>query len=125
MHIYLPIFFSIVLMHLLYDFHWQGDYVGIMKAKSNFILAIHSLTLAMLLVGVLALFDCSHLTLALIFLFVTHYFIDAFKCHSPEHLKNTDTMLMLDQAAHLITMIMVIKFCAPDHGVNFIFALLN
>ena len=46
MIVLLPI---LVLVHLLYDFHWQGPFIAEMKGKSWFLLGVHSLTWALCL----------------------------------------------------------------------------
>ena len=47
------LFSALLLAHLLYDFHWQGDFVANMKGERWFILVVHALTWTLLLRGAL------------------------------------------------------------------------
>jgi hypothetical protein len=101
-------FAALILVHLLYDFHWQGPFIGNMKSKSNFLLAVHALTWAMLLCTVIYFMGALSWW-QLPFLFITHLLIDYWKCHKtyeitqPEYWK----YLYIDQVLHLITIIIV------------------
>ena len=62
------------MLHLLYDFHWQGDFIGTWKKKYKFILAIHALTYG--LVVAIPFFLVGELDIILfMFLCFSHYFI--------------------------------------------------
>jgi len=102
----LTLFGLIMLWHLLYDFHWQGDFIGIYKAKYNFLLGVHSLTWTLGLIGILSFFGLATWG-KFFFLFATHYLIDMWKCrYSTEHERLTYN-LWIDQALHIITMLAV------------------
>jgi hypothetical protein len=96
--------YFLLLAHLLYDFHWQGEYIATNKKSNLFILAIHALTWAMLLGAVLCFtgeFSLSKVG----FLFVSHFVIDLIKCRA----KNGQSMMWLyiDQSLHFVTMLIV------------------
>lgn len=99
------IFLAILLAHLLYDFHWQGQFVADMKGKSPFILCVHAGTWALLLWFTLYLFGASawwHLP----FLLATHALTDNWKARQPRT-PETWRFIYVDQAIHLATIIIV------------------
>ena len=99
-------FFAMVLLHLLYDFHWQGDFVAKVKASNNLILGVHALTWAMLLCVPLYLLNYSVLE-PLVFLAITHAAVDYWKAR----LCKADPLgwpLYVDQAAHIATVAVAI-----------------
>lgn len=98
------LFLSLILVHLLYDFHWQGQFVADNKGKYPFVMFIHSLTWALCLFFVLYLFGITSY-FALIFWFVTHFAIDDLKCMLISKYKQGFWTLYLDQFLHLITII--------------------
>lgn len=100
------LFYALILMHLVYDFHLQGEFVGLMKAKSVFILVVHCLTWAMLLSAVLLIFS-SYKPWNCGFLFLTHYFIDFWKCRMCKDEYKLTWGMWLDQFLHLVTIIAV------------------
>jgi len=93
----------LILAHLLYDFHWQGTYIAENKSKNNFILAVHALTWALLLSGVLSIMGL-YASWQPIILFLTHFFTDKWKCrYSPSW-----GLLYIDQILHLIVICLVV-----------------
>lgn len=101
------IFSCLLLAHLLYDFHLQGEFIGTMKAKYDFILFIHSLTWAMLLCAVLLYFGVFH-ALCFPWLLWTHFVIDRWKSRSPNDESKMTWRLWVDQGLHVVTMIIVV-----------------
>lgn len=98
-------FSGLLLVHLLYDFHWQGPFIAEMKAKSWFLLGVHSLTWALLLGAVL--WHTGGLSWWTVpFLAVTHFAIDAWKARYTE-LPSLGLALWIDQVLHLVTMLIV------------------
>ncbi len=100
------IFLALLLAHLLYDFHWQGPFIAEMKAKNAFLLWVHALTWALLLGAVLWAFGALawwHVP----FLGATHYTVDYWKAHQHK-LDPLGPALWIDQAAHVVTMILVV-----------------
>lgn len=98
-----------VLAHLLYDFHWQGDFIAKNKGKRLFLLFIHALTWAMLLGAPLAL--TGH-WLGIVFLFATHFFTDMWKSRQ-QHEDKDFYKIYIDQGIHfasiLITYLLWLK----------------
>ncbi len=97
------------LAHLLYDFHWQGDFVGIYKAKNKLIMFVYCLTWALLLSIIMHAFKPVALVdeaIVFSFLFASHWYIDAWKCRQPDDIK-LGMALVIDQLAHVITIILV------------------
>lgn len=100
------IFLIILLIHLLYDFHWQGEFIAINKGKYLFILIIHCFTWALFiwLAGYLLI---SFAWWKLAFLFITHFVSDYWKSHQ---LKTDENFyqIYIDQSIHLTTLILVV-----------------
>lgn len=98
-------FLGLLLAHLLYDFHWQGPFIAEMKAKSWFLLGVHSLTWALLLGAVLWHLGGLHWW-TIPFLAITHFEIDNWKSRHTK-LPPLGFALWIDQALHLVTMLVV------------------
>ena len=102
----LYLFGAMLLLHLLYDFHWQGPFIAEYKGKYDFILAVHALTWAMLLC--VPWYFAGALTWGVFaWLFVTHALIDRWKARKPRT-PETWPLIYVDQALHLVTMIFVL-----------------
>jgi predicted membrane protein len=97
---------GMLLAHLLYDFHWQGDFIASMKGKNRFILGVHALTWAMLLTAVLWHFGQAT-WMRFAFLFVTHFFTDRWKSRLPKT-PEWFWAIYVDQAIHLISIMTVV-----------------
>jgi hypothetical protein len=97
----MEIFYGLLLAHLLYDFHWQGDFIGQNKGKYPFLLFIHALTWSMLL-GVVLIFFGMFTTWKIAFLFITHFLIDNWKARLPKT-PEYFYAIYIDQGLHLIT----------------------
>lgn len=101
----LLLFAALLLVHLLYDFHWQGPFIAENKGKHLFLLIVHALTWTLLFGAVL--WKLNYLTWwQLPFLFITHTVIDYWKSHQPRTPENFK-LIYVDQALHLITIILV------------------
>jgi hypothetical protein len=99
----MQVFYGLLLAHLLYDFHWQGDFIAQNKSKYPFLLFIHALTWAMFL-GV-ALYICKAFAIwKIAFLFITHFLIDNWKSKLPKTPEYFNA-IYIDQGLHLITII--------------------
>jgi hypothetical protein len=98
-------FWWLLLAHLIYDWHWQGITVGVMKGRSHFVMGVHCLTWAMILTSILWYrgYPYEVLEPTLIFLFVTHWAIDGWKCSLPKDKVFSNWALCLDQGGHLVT----------------------
>jgi hypothetical protein len=104
----LIIFGTLLMWHFLYYFHLQGEFVGMMKIKSNLILIIHCITWALGLIGVLSITDLATWG-KFLFLFATHFAIDFWKCRTvPVENKLDETNLLIDQVLHILILLMVI-----------------
>jgi len=97
------VYMWLLLAHLLYDFHWQGDFIGIYKAKYDFLLAVHSITWALIMCAVLQYFGVLHFVRDFWWLAFTHFAIDRWKSHKPDDNKKLTTWLWVDQALHFVT----------------------
>ena len=106
---------SILLWHLLYDWHWQGAFIAEWKSKHWFVMFIHSLTWATGIVFILMIFGdlwikqiiYLRLVLWLAFLTLTHYCIDCWKCRYETKIENAWT-LYVDQFLHLVTVAIIL-----------------
>jgi len=96
----------LVLIHLLYDFHWQGPFIAEFKARSWFLLGAHALTWALCIMAGLALIGAPLPLWKLAFLFVTHFGIDAWKARYTK-LSALGAALWIDQSAHLVTLLAI------------------
>lgn len=102
-------FAIVLLVHLMYDFHWQGNFIGEWKSKSWFVLFIHCLTYA-LSIGVVMHFLGILQWWTISTLLLSHYIIDDWKCKLPPEKLNVQA-LYVDQAWHLLFLIFImIKF---------------
>ena len=101
-------FYLMILAHLLYDFHWQGSFIADNKGKRIFLLFIHSLTWAMFVGLPMIIFrECSVLLVVnLLFLLVSHFFIDYWKSHKPRTEDNF-YLIYIDQALHFLSIVIV------------------
>lgn len=99
-------FFCAILIHLLYDFHWQGPFVAEFKGKKLFILFIHALTWAMC-VSLVLWFAGIFAWWKFIFLLITHMGIDFWKARLPKD-DSWFWALYVDQGAHLITILITV-----------------
>jgi hypothetical protein len=100
-------FYFILLVHLLYDFHWQGPFIAENKGKNIFILFVHSITWA-LLIGAILLLGGIFFWWKLIFLLFTHMIIDKWNCNLVLENRANWASSYYDQAFHLITIIIVL-----------------
>jgi len=101
---YLILFGALMLVHLLYDFHWQGEFIGGGKSKYTFLLHVHCLTWTLCISAVLYQFDL--LTIGKIaFLYITHFVIDYWKCRKEDKTNNLTFDLWIDQFLHVLTLI--------------------
>jgi hypothetical protein len=94
---------------LLYDLHWQGAFVAENKGKYPFLLAVHSLTWAMMLFGVMILLHRDQWEMLPV-LAVTHYAIDLVKCKGMFGPNHNGMALALDQLFHIVTIIGVARY---------------
>lgn len=100
----------LIMLHLLYDFHWQGPFIGEQKRKSFFFLFIHALTYGLTLyVG--ALFVSPIGAYSLLMLVGTHFAIDLIKVSLDKGAPGGLPMY-LDQLAHLV--VLVVVFFIPE-----------
>lgn len=102
------LYLALLTAHLLYDWHWQGEFVGVGKASSDFILFIHSLTYACVMCAVLN-FYYPFSIMWFIYILVTHYLVDYLKCREcPSQIRLTGWVLGADQALHVLFFIPVL-----------------
>lgn len=94
-------------VHFFYDFHLQGEFIGKYKAKSIFILLIHSFTWAFLLSMVSWYFG--HFDWAILISWtVTHAIIDWTKAKNLTGNERIDKWLLyVDQLLHAATIFLV------------------
>jgi hypothetical protein len=101
------ILFAIVLLeHLLYDFHWQGNFIAENKGKHIFILFVHCLTWS-LLIWLTGYFIAGWNLWLLTFMFITHFMSDYWKSHQPKT-EELFYQIYVDQFIHLLSIIFVV-----------------
>jgi len=88
-----------ILAHLLYDFHWQGEFISNNKGKKIFLLFVHALTWSMF-VGIPFML-CKN-WIAFLFLFVSHFFTDMWKSKQEKNDENF-YKIYIDQGIHFVT----------------------
>ena len=103
----LRVLMLLVLVHLLYDFHWQGQFVAEWKAKSEFIMAVHVLTWALLVLAVLYWLTGPVAAWKLAMLPITHYLTDTWK-YRQKRLAPLGAALYIDQGIHIVTLVMAV-----------------
>ena len=94
-----------ILAHLLYDFHWQGEFISQNKGKRLFLLFIHALTWSLLVWCAFSI----NLKVGLFefaFLFVTHFLSDYWKSHQPKTDENF-YQIYIDQTIHFASILIV------------------
>jgi hypothetical protein len=97
-----------ILLHLLYDFHWQGQFIGEYKGKYPFIMFIHSLTYGMIvgLPYIIVKQDVWSVFLIAV-LVVSHYFIDTLKNKWIGITGEDMWLVYIDQFLHLVVLVSV------------------
>lgn len=105
-----PFLGLLLLLHLLYDFHWQGSYISAGKRTSILLLSVHAATWALFLAVPFYVFGAAHLVWLTLFLFVTHWAQDYWKSRK---WPNTDVYLALDQLSHLLVLLVVTLISWP------------
>lgn len=93
----------LMVTHLLYDFHWQGEFIGTGKSKSWFLLFVHAATWSTLLFLVARFYGGVSWT-QLPILFVGHFVIDMWKCRYTR-LEKLGSALWIDQVLHVAQVI--------------------
>jgi hypothetical protein len=101
----MTVFLFVLLAHLLYDFHWQGDFIAQNKSKYPFILAVHALTWTLCIAAVLWYFHALQ-SWHIPFLAITHYNTDWWKSRLPRT-PEWFWAIYVDQGIHLLTLIIV------------------
>lgn len=107
------------LMHFLADFPLQGPFLANNKAKSKYLLLVHSFIWAMLVCIPLVTIG-TYKTWMLVFLFVTHILIDYWKCTTFRDEFSVRRVLgisisgrqafLIDQLLHAGTILIVVAF---------------
>ena len=96
--------FYLLLAHYLADFPLQGDFLANFKSKNNYLLMCHVIIYS-LTVGVFLDYLGLYVTWKLILLIISHTFIDYWKCHYASKETALTTSLYIDQALHLIVLL--------------------
>ena len=102
------IYFWLLLIHLIYDWHLQGEFVWTFKSRLITVLGVHCLTWAMLMSIPLFYFN-AFLPWMFSWLLGTHFVIDYWKCrvlHPEDRL--TEKYLLIDQLLHVISVVIVL-----------------
>jgi len=100
-------FLGTLLAHLLYDFHWQGAFITVLKRKSWFLLGVHSLTWALLL-GAILLYTGGTSWWIVLFLAINHFCVDAWKTRYTT-LPPLGLALWIAQGLHFITILVALE----------------
>lgn len=94
-----------VTLHTIADYPLQGDFLANIKGKNFFLLYVHAFMWA----GVIY-FGLRYLGMASPWefgaLFVVHAAIDKWKCSMPDKSKSLTTYLYIDQALHLVQILL-------------------
>lgn len=90
----------LLLVHFLYDYHWQGNYISAGKRDSNWLLSVHAVTWT-LAVSVPLYAVGTLRPEQFIFLLVTHWVMDWTKCHKCPNKRGYE---ILDQVVHIVTL---------------------
>jgi len=100
------IIYLMLLVHLLYDFHWQGVFIGEYKSKYPFIMFVHSFTWALIVYLPLLYFTGIFAPILFSFLIFSHYVIDTWKCNELKKGKKM-WLVYVDQVLHLVSILIV------------------
>ena len=100
------VFVLLLLAHLLYDFHWQGEFIAQNKGKYALIMGVHVVTWTLIIVVVLWVTIGRLTWWQPIFLFVTHWITDSWKASLPREI-GMGWPLWVDQGIHLSTLVIV------------------
>lgn len=100
-----------LLLHLLYDFHWQGQFVGTYKGKYPFIMFIHSLTYG-LIVGLPYILTTTNdkiplAAVCVVLLVISHFLIDEIKEMWIRECGEKMKFVYIDQAMHLFIILFI------------------
>lgn len=102
--------FLLITAHMLGDYVFQNDFLANYKAKSNFILFVHSwiwaacIGFAFVFSGYeFSIFDC-------VYLLIGHFYIDKYKCIKVDKTKALTTDLYIDQALHFVDVAILLAF---------------
>jgi Protein of unknown function (DUF3307) len=90
----------VLLAHLWYDFHVQGDYISRGKITNNLLLSVHATTWALTVSAPLYLVG-TLTAQQFFFLLGTHWAMDWYKGHK---LQGKEWGLAFDQVVHLLTL---------------------
>lgn len=88
------------------DYPLQGDFLGVMKSKYDYLLFVHSfiwtgtVSLGLYMLESLSLWK-------IIFLFVGHFLIDRWKCRNKDEDNKLTKLLWINQFLHFIQIIIV------------------
>jgi hypothetical protein len=102
------LFCLVLLEHLLYDFHWQGQFISDNKGKRIFLLFVHCLTWALLL-WLTGYFMSGWGIEIFLFLFITHFVCDYWKSHQPRSDANF-YQIYIDQGVHLLSIVLAVIY---------------
>jgi hypothetical protein len=101
---------SLLLLHLLYDFHWQGLWIAEGKGLHPLLLLVHTGTRGLLMAPVLFLAG-GNLQWGLPFLVGTHLVVDLWKARGLwEGVDPMGWPLWVDQGLHTLTLIAVVPW---------------
>jgi hypothetical protein len=95
----------LIFAHFIGDFPLQGDFLGIQKANSNFLLFVHCfiytgvISIAFILMG----FEFN--VLIALFILGTHYYTDFIKCRMVDKSNALTIDLYIDQASHAVQLV--------------------
>jgi hypothetical protein len=98
----MPLLGLLLLFHLMYDYHWQGNYISAGKRTSNFILTVHAVTWALFMSVPLYLFTHMHWW-TFPWLVTTHWAMDWYKGHRMDGARTRSHVI--DQTVHLLSLI--------------------
>jgi len=106
------IFIFLYWINLLLDYSLQSEFLATYKAKSNYILFVHSAIWGIGITFGLMIFGFAYIPLKLAFLVFGHMLIDAWKCRGWYKKLNISDWhsLYIDQSLHIVQILVCMIF---------------
>lgn len=102
----MELLFALTVAHYIGDFPLQGDFLGTMKGKFDYLLFSHALIWAGVICAVLGYFN-AFAWWKVLFLLIGHILIDRWKARKEDKTNALTKDLWIDQALHAVQIITV------------------
>lgn len=99
-------FFWLLSAHFIGDFVFQDSFQAEFKANNNYIMFVHSMLWTIAVSFVLNYFGMLE-AWKIGFLLFGHFIVDSWKCNHPDKDRALTDLLYMDQAMHLIQLLIV------------------